>query len=95
MAVAVILEWTGATLDQYDAVNESMGFAPGAGGPPGLLFHWAASSDDGIRITDVWESAEQFQRFVEERIHPATERIGIETEPTMTVVPVHNHLTAG
>jgi hypothetical protein len=54
MAVAVVLEFPGATLKQYDEVIERMGFEPGGSGAPGGLFHWVTATDDGIRGTDVW-----------------------------------------
>ena len=94
MAVAVILDFEGGTLDQYDQVIERMGFEPGGAGAPGGLFHWVTETDNGIRVTDVWESREQFQRFAEEKIGPLTQEMGL-AEPQMTFHDVHNHLTAG
>jgi hypothetical protein len=35
MAVGVVLEFAGATLDQYDQIVEKMGFSPGGAGAPG------------------------------------------------------------
>ena len=58
MAVAVVMEFEG-TLDQYDQVVESMGLTPGGPTPPGALFHWVTKTDNGFRVTDVWESAER------------------------------------
>lgn len=94
MAVAVILDFEGGTLDEYDRVIGKMGFSPGGTGGPGGLFHWVAKSDDGIRVTDVWESAEAFQSFADEKIGPITQAEGLAT-PTVTFVEVHNYLTAG
>ena len=37
MAVGVVLEFPGATLDQYDQVVDKMGFSPGGTGAPGGL----------------------------------------------------------
>jgi hypothetical protein len=42
-----------------------MGLRSG-GQHPGALFHWATKSDSGVRVTDVWESNEQFERFAQE-----------------------------
>ena len=94
MAVAVILDFEGGTLDQYDQVIERMGFEPGGAGAPGGLFHWVTETGNGIRVTDVWESREQFQRFAEEKIGPLTQEMGL-AEPQMTFHDVHNTLTAG
>jgi hypothetical protein len=94
MAVAAILEFEGGTLDQYDEVISRMGFEPGGAGAPGSLFHWVTETDNGIRVTDVWESREQFQRFAEEKIGPITQEVGVP-EAQVTMHDVHNHLTAG
>ena len=56
MAVAVVIELPGATLDQYDQSLVKMGFTPEGAWAPAGLFHWVTATDDGIRITDVWRS---------------------------------------
>ncbi len=56
MAVAVEMNFKGATLDQYEQVIEKMGFTHGGKGAPHGLFHWVAQTDDGIRVVDVWDS---------------------------------------
>lgn len=95
MAVAIILEFKGATLEQYDDVVARMGLTAGGKAPPGALFHWVTATDDGILVTDVWESREQFERFAQEHIGPQSQAAGIEAEPEMTFHEVHNHFSAG
>ncbi len=95
MPVAVVLDFAGGTLDQYDQVIEKMGFAPGGPGAPGGLFHWVTATEDGLRVTDVWATEEEFQRFAADQIGPITHAVGVPGPPTVTVHPVHNHLTAG
>jgi hypothetical protein len=95
MAVGVVLDFDGATLDQYDQVIERMGFSPGGPGAPGGLFHWVTGTDNGIRVTDVWNSREQFEQFAEEQIGPITAAVGIQGPPQVTFYEVHNYLTAG
>ena len=94
MAVAVILDFPGGTTDQYEQVIGKMGFEHGGKGAPGGLFHWVTETDGGIRVTDVWESREQFQSFAEEQIGPYTQEAGLP-EPQITFHDVHNYLTAG
>ncbi len=72
-----------------------MGFTPGAAGPPGALFHSVAGSEDGMRVVDVWETREQFERFAGEQIGPYSEEVGIPNPPGIHFHDVHNHLTAG
>ena len=92
MAVAIELTFRGATLDQYDQVLDSMGLAQGGPVPPGALFHWVTKTNDGIRVTDVWETMEQFDRFAQDEIGPKTRAAGIETEPEIRTFEVHNYL---
>ncbi len=95
MAVAVVLEFAGGTIEQYDQVIQRMGFQPGGAGPPGGLFHWVTSTAGGIRVTDVWESREAFERFAQEKIGPITEEVGVPAPPEITFFEAHNYLTAG
>jgi hypothetical protein len=95
MAVAVEMNFRGATLDQYDQVIEKMGLRQGGPLPPGAISHWVAKTDDGIRVVDAWETKEQFERFAQEQIGPYTREVGIEEEPEMRFYDVHNYLTAG
>jgi hypothetical protein len=95
MPVAAVMEFKNATLEQYDEVIERMGYEPGGAGAPGGLFHWVTATGDGLRVTDVWQSAEQFQEFAETKIGPITQEVGIDGPPEVTMYEVHNHLTAG
>jgi hypothetical protein len=95
MAVAVVLEFPGGTLDQYDQVISKMGFSPGGPGEPGLISHWVTKTDDGFRVTDMWESREVFDKFAEEQIGPYTQEVGIPGPPEMNFYDVHNYLTPG
>jgi len=73
MAVAVIMQ--GGTREEYDRVAERVN---AMGVPEGAIVHTARETPDGIRIFDVWESREAFERFMEERIGPIGEELGIE-----------------
>jgi hypothetical protein len=95
MAVAVVMDFEGATLDQYDQVLAGMGLTPRGAGPPGALFHWVTETDGGVRVTDVWESREQFDRFAEEQIGPRSAEVGMSPPSNVAFHDVHNHLTGG
>jgi hypothetical protein len=95
MAIAVVIDFEGGTLDQYDRVVELMGFRPGGSGAPGGLFHWATRTDDGIRVTDVWTDKATFETFAREQIMPFTQQAGFTEAPKITFHEVHNYLTAG
>jgi len=95
VAVAVEMNFGGATLDQYDQVMEKMGLTAGGSGPPGAISHWVAKTDDGIRVVDVWETREVFDRYAEEKIGPYTREAGFTEQPETRFYDVHNHLTPG
>ena len=62
------MAFRGATLDQYDQILQKMGLEQGGPTPPGAISHFVTKTDDGVRVVDVWESQEVFQRFAEEQI---------------------------
>jgi hypothetical protein len=94
MAVAIEMRFRGATVEQYDEVIRQMGFEPGGvGAVDGGIFHWAAPTDDGLVVVDVWESDEQFDRFAQEQIGPLTQAAGI-APPEVTRYHVHNTLVS-
>ncbi len=50
--------------------------------------HAAAVDEDGLHVTDVWESAEQFQQFASETLMPITQELGIgDGEPEVRLLP--------
>jgi hypothetical protein len=92
MAVGVVLDFEGGTLEQYDQTMELMNFTAGGSVPPGALFHWVTKTDTGLRVTDVWETKEAFDAFAEKEIGPKTAAVGFEGPPTITFYEVHNYL---
>jgi len=93
MAVAVEMNFRGATLEQYDQVIQKMGLTQGGEMPAGGISHWVAKTDDGFRVVDVWESREQYDRFAQEQIGPFSVEAGITDPPETRFTEVHNHLT--
>jgi hypothetical protein len=87
VAVTMMMDWPGVTADEYDAVRELVGWERDA--PAGGMAHVATLTADGLRVTDVWESAEDFQRFVDERLMPGVRQVGIAGEPNVEIFPNH------
>jgi|tagenome__1003787_1003787.scaffolds.fasta_scaffold17575375_1 hypothetical protein len=88
MAIVMSMRWAGVTPEQYDEVKRIVGFEENH--PAGGVFHVAAFDGDGLRVVDVWESAEQFQRFVESELRPGVAAAGIDGEPEVEILPAHN-----
>ena len=56
------------TSDMYDAVSAKT--MPGGQLPEGCQLHVAGPFEQGWRVITVWDEAEQFHRFREERLLP-------------------------
>ena len=89
MAVGLILDFNGGTLDQYDQIVEKMDL--GGKVPPGAIFHWVAATDGGFRVVDVWGDRATFDKFAEEKIGPISAEVGAP-QPEITEYTVHNTL---
>lgn len=91
MSVVLILELPGMTPEIYDAINERTGF-PGEV-PEGLLTHIAGVEETGMRIVDVWESEEHFERFLEGKMLPAMGAVAGENSvspPHVVQLPLYD-----
>jgi hypothetical protein len=95
MAVAFDATYSGdgATIENYRKILSSMSVSPGGKHPGnGCLFHWATEIPGGFRVTDVWESREQFDEFLQ-RLGPTADAAGVP-EPEIEFFEVANYLTA-
>jgi hypothetical protein len=92
--IAVVLDY-GGTLAQYDEVVETMGFEHGSVGPEGGLFHWAAETESGVRITDAWQDRQILEDFIEHQIKPHRAKAGVDAPRSLTYYAIHNYFTAG
>jgi hypothetical protein len=75
-----------ASADMYDAINTEMGIAAG-NLPKGLIAHYAAPTENGMLVCDVWESKDEFEDFAAEQLGPAMEKVvggtGAGIKPTV------------
>ncbi len=63
-----------ASADMYDALNKEMGVS-GDNLPKGLIAHYAAPTQNGMLIFDVWETKEDFEDFAATMLAPAMEKV--------------------
>ena len=92
MAVAVISEVPQGNLDMYDAVNRKID-ETGGENQEGHIFHCVGAMEGGgFRVFDVWESQDQFEKFVQETLGPAIDEVtgGQAGEPNRTIYELHN-----
>ena len=57
--------------EEYDRLNAEI-----VDDPPGLILHTASEKDGKMRIVDVWESKDAYERFEQATLMPAMGRIG-------------------
>jgi hypothetical protein len=75
------------TAEQYDNAIRRLE-AAGASNPPGRLYHLCFGTGDKLKVVDVWESQEAFQKFGE-TLMPIMNDIGLDPgQPNAE--PIHN-----
>ena len=88
MSIVVRFNPKGLTIQKYDEVNrrleESGGFSP-----DGLDYHVCFGSDGNLRVSEIWDSREQFEAFGE-RLRPILTDVGIEVSAEPEIFEVQN-----
>jgi|SRR5436190_22557389 len=90
--VVMSMRWAGVTPEQYEEAREVVNWEGDV--PDGAVLHVAGFDENGIRVTDVWESADQFNAFVEQRLMPGVQQVGIQGQPHVEFYPVQNVFNA-
>lgn len=93
MPVVMELVWEGVTPEQYDEAFRVVDVEGNV--PPGLMYHVASFTDGAIHVTDIWESAEQFQDYVQSRLMPGLQQLGFQGEPRVEIRPTHRVFAPG
>jgi hypothetical protein len=91
MAVCLIVNVPGATVEQYDQIREGVGDPLGEG----QISHVAGEVDGGMCVVDVWESREAFDRFMQEHLGEQFARVGFSGQPEITEFQVHSSESRG
>jgi hypothetical protein len=82
------MQWDGVTPARYDEVRRTVKWDsdPAEGG----LLHEAWFVGDQLNVCDVWETPDAFNTFVETRLMPGVAQVGIDGQPKVEILPVHN-----
>lgn len=88
MAISAVMlfDSDGDVRAMYDATVEEMGIRDNP--PRGLIHHWCAPVSGGLRICDVWETREDFERFAKEKIGPIATKHGMPPA-VPEITPIH------
>ena len=87
--MALVLRFTqpGMTAAKYDETVKRLEQA-GAGAPAGRLYHVCFGDKENLRVSDIWDSRESFERFGQ-TLRPILQELGIDSgEPE--VLEVYN-----
>jgi hypothetical protein len=88
MTVVSTLDVTGLTAFEYRAVMDELGVEQRPEG--GIYLHLTTPTDFGYRIVEIWDEKDNFGSFVERRLAPANQAIGLDRSTAITVTPLHN-----
>ena len=81
------MKWEGVTKEHYETMRKTVQWEPDV--PKGAVFHVAAFTDTGCRVTDIWESAEDLNNFVQNRLMPGAIAANVPGQPEVEVYPAH------
>jgi hypothetical protein len=88
MGIVVRFNPTGLTAAKYDDTMQTLE-AAGLLPPDGLDHHICFGSDGDLRVSEIWDSAEQFEAFGRDLL-PILEAAGIVMSAPPEVFEIHN-----
>lgn len=87
MAILLRFAPTKMSAESYYEIIKRLDEA-GAGSPEGRLYHVCFGDGENLRVSDIWDCVESFQKFGE-TLTPILQDLGVDTgEPE--VIEVHN-----
>ena len=87
MSIVVRHSPAGLTKERYDEVSRSMEES-GSWPPDGLDMHVCFGSEGELRVSEIWDSEEQWRAF-SEKLMPALSEAGVQLTAEPEVFEVH------
>jgi hypothetical protein len=92
MATVMEMKWPSISRDDYERAREAVDWEGNV--PDGAIFH-VSWFEDGLRVVDVWESEDAFNRFANERLMPKLQELEIGSdEPDVQFHDAHAYFDA-
>jgi hypothetical protein len=88
----VLARFTGApsvSAEKYDETIKRLKASESQWPPDGLAYHVAFSSGGSFRVSEIWDSEEQFDAFGK-RLMPVLSDVGIELAGEPEMLEIHN-----
>jgi hypothetical protein len=91
--MSILVRFTGAPSMSAEKYDEVLPLIQAAGQfpPDGLDYHVAFSSGGSFRVSEIWDSMEQFEAFGQ-RLMPILNAAGVELAGPPEIVEIHNIL---
>ena len=87
MATIMLMHWPEVTKEKYEEVRRDVNWEGNV--PQGAKFHVSWFGDDGFHVMDLWDSQQDFETFVRDRLTPGLQRAGIQSQPRVQFAPAH------
>ena len=88
MSVVIRYSPAGLSKETYDGASEHVAEAAGAWPPEGLDMHVCFGADGDLRVSEIWDSEEQWRGFAE-KLMPALQEAGVQMGSEPEVYEVH------
>jgi hypothetical protein len=83
MATVMLMHWPEVTKEKYEEVRRDVNWE---GEPPaGAKFHTAWIAADGFHVLDLWDSPADFENFVQKRLMPSVQKVGVDGQPKVEI----------
>lgn len=83
MATVMLMHWPEVTKEKYEEVRRDVNWE---GEPPaGAKFHTAWIAADGFHVLDLWDSPADFENFVQRRLMPSVQKVGVDGQPKVEI----------
>lgn len=89
MSILVRFAPQGLSADTYDGSLQRIEEAGIEFPPDGLEYHVCFGTSGSLRVSEIWDSREQFEAFGE-RLMPVLQEIGVEFSGEPEILEIHN-----
>lgn len=87
MAIMVLINADGVSKEIYEQLRKEVNWE---GNPPqGGMLYAAGIGNKGMRVVDIWSSAQEFNNFINKRLKPALEKRNAPL-PQPEIIQIHN-----
>ncbi|MDQ4146336.1 MAG: hypothetical protein M3120_01335 [Pseudomonadota bacterium] len=87
MSTIMLMHWPELSKEQYEQARKEVNWERDA--PQGAKFHVAWFDKDGFHVLDLWESRQDFERFMDQRVRPVLQKIGVQGQSKVQYAKAH------